>query len=178
LSFIDVATGSLGQGLSCSAGMAYVGKYVDKSAFRVYCLIGDGESAEGSIWEAAGIELMFLLLYRVPYVCRESLTMILRQETQHFPIFASIQNNHFPESGSGKRWKCAQSIPRIKLALIGSFWKKSFSKKSLFYTSCNFSAFASYYKLDNLVAIVDVNRLGQSQATQVHFFLPAKLNKT
>jgi transketolase len=81
LNFIDVATGSLGQGLSCAAGMAYVGKYVDKSAFRVYCLIGDGESAEGSIWEAA--------------------------------------------------------------------------------------AFSSYYKLDNLVAIVDVNRLGQSQATQL-----------
>ena len=44
LSFIDVATGSLGQGLSCAAGMAYVGKYIDKvmsysialNAFRYY----------------------------------------------------------------------------------------------------------------------------------------------
>jgi transketolase len=52
LSFVDVATGSLGQGLSCAAGMAYVGKYIDKASYRVYCLIGDGESAEGSIWEA------------------------------------------------------------------------------------------------------------------------------
>jgi len=52
LSFIDVATGSLGQGLSNAAGMAYVGKYFDKSDYRVYCLCGDGESAEGSIWEA------------------------------------------------------------------------------------------------------------------------------
>lgn len=52
LNFIDVATGSLGQGLSCAAGMAYTGKYFDKSDYRVYCLIGDGESAEGSIWEA------------------------------------------------------------------------------------------------------------------------------
>ncbi|KJH47225.1 Transketolase, thiamine diphosphate binding domain protein [Dictyocaulus viviparus] len=79
LNFVDVATGSLGQGLSCAAGMAYVGKYIDKASYRVYCLMGDGETAEGSVWEAA--------------------------------------------------------------------------------------AFSSYYKLDNLVAIVDVNRLGQSQET-------------
>ncbi|KAL5014443.1 hypothetical protein ScPMuIL_008713 [Solemya velum] len=52
LNFIDVATGSLGQGLSCAAGMAYTGKYFDKADYRVYCLVGDGESAEGSIWEA------------------------------------------------------------------------------------------------------------------------------
>ncbi|CAH1783241.1 unnamed protein product [Owenia fusiformis] len=52
LNFIDVATGSLGQGLSCAAGMAYTGKFFDKASYRVYCIIGDGESAEGSIWEA------------------------------------------------------------------------------------------------------------------------------
>jgi len=79
LEFVDVATGSLGQGLSCAAGMAYAGKYFDKSDYRVYCLCGDGESAEGSIWEAL--------------------------------------------------------------------------------------AFAATYKLDNLVNIIDVNRLGQSQPT-------------
>jgi transketolase len=79
LSFIDVATGSLGQGLSAAAGMAYAGKYFDKADYRVYCICGDGESAEGSVWEAL--------------------------------------------------------------------------------------AFASHYKLDNLVNIVDVNRLGQSEPT-------------
>jgi len=52
LNFVDVATGSLGQGLGVSAGMAYTGKYIDKSDYRVYCLIGDGESAEGAVWEA------------------------------------------------------------------------------------------------------------------------------
>ncbi|CAH8663798.1 unnamed protein product [Dicrocoelium dendriticum] len=81
LNFVDVATGSLGQGLSNAAGMAYVGKYIDKAAYRVYCIIGDGESAEGSVWEAM--------------------------------------------------------------------------------------AFASHYKLDNLVMILDVNRLGQSQPTML-----------
>jgi transketolase len=79
LNFIDVATGSLGQGLSCAAGMAYSAKYMDKSSYRVFCLCGDGESAEGSIWEAM--------------------------------------------------------------------------------------AFASHYKLDNLVNIIDINRLGQSDPT-------------
>ncbi|KHJ42058.1 putative 1-deoxy-D-xylulose-5-phosphate synthase [Trichuris suis] len=52
LSIADVATGSLGQGLSCAAGMAYTGKYFDKADYRVFCVIGDGESSEGSIWEA------------------------------------------------------------------------------------------------------------------------------
>jgi transketolase len=53
LSFVDVATGSLGQGLGTACGMAYAGKYLDQADYRVYCLMGDGESAEGSVWEAA-----------------------------------------------------------------------------------------------------------------------------
>jgi len=79
IDFIDVATGSLGQGLNLACGMAYVSKYVDKTNFKVYCLLGDGEVAEGAVWEAM--------------------------------------------------------------------------------------AFASHYKLDNLVAIIDVNRLGQADET-------------
>lgn len=65
LNFIDVGTGSLGQGLSVAAGMAYVGKYYDKASYRVYCLVGDGESAEGSIWEA----LHFCSHYNLDNVC-------------------------------------------------------------------------------------------------------------
>lgn len=79
LPWVEVATGSLGQGLSCGVGMALNSKYLDKSGSNVFVLMGDGENAEGSVWEAAEI--------------------------------------------------------------------------------------ASYYKLDNLVAIVDVNGLGQSQRT-------------
>jgi transketolase len=81
LSFVDVATGSLGQGLSAGCGIAFTGKYVDQGDYRVYVLMGDGESQEGSVWEAA--------------------------------------------------------------------------------------SFASHYKLDNLVGIVDVNRLGQSEPTML-----------
>jgi transketolase len=76
--WVRVATGSLGQGLSAASGMAWA-RRLDKSGGRVYVLLGDGEMAEGSVWEAA--------------------------------------------------------------------------------------QFASFYKLDNLCAIVDVNRLGQSGAT-------------
>ncbi|XP_073326062.1 transketolase-like protein 2 [Pagrus major] len=81
LQFVDVATGSLGQGLGAACGMAYTGKNFDKSSYRVYCMLGDGECAEGSVWEAM--------------------------------------------------------------------------------------AFASHYQLDNLVAIIDVNRFGQSEATSL-----------
>lgn len=79
----EVATGSLGQGLSLGLGMALNGKYLDKADYRVYVLLGDGEIAEGSVWEAA--------------------------------------------------------------------------------------ALASYYKLNNLVGIIDVNALGQSQRTMYEF---------
>uniref|UniRef100_A0A673XDI5 Transketolase n=1 Tax=Salmo trutta TaxID=8032 RepID=A0A673XDI5_SALTR len=78
LEFVDVATGSLGQGLGAACGMAYTGKHFDKSSYRVYCMLGDGECSEGAVWEAM--------------------------------------------------------------------------------------AFGSHYNLDNLVAIIDANRLGQSEA--------------
>ena len=52
LPWVDVATGSLGQGLPVGVGMALGGKYVDKLPFHVWVLLGDSELAEGSIWEA------------------------------------------------------------------------------------------------------------------------------
>jgi transketolase len=79
LPWVGAATGSLGQGLSVGVGMALDGKFLDKLDSRVYVLLGDGEIAEGGVWEAA--------------------------------------------------------------------------------------ALASYYQLDNLIAIIDVNGLGQSQRT-------------
>ncbi|HZH49975.1 MAG TPA: transketolase, partial [Nitrospira sp.] len=52
LSFVDMATGSLGQGLPVGVGIALNAKYVDKLDYRTYVLMGDGESVEGSVWEA------------------------------------------------------------------------------------------------------------------------------
>jgi len=78
LPFVDVATGSLGQGLGVGVGMALAGR-LDGLDYNTYVLLGDGEIAEGAVWEAASL--------------------------------------------------------------------------------------AGYYKLNNLIAIVDANRLGQSEAT-------------
>lgn len=55
LSFVDVATGSLGQGLAAGVGMALNAKYLDRSDYRTYVVLGDGESVEGSVWEAVEI---------------------------------------------------------------------------------------------------------------------------
>mgnify|MGYP001767702489 CR=1 FL=1 len=49
---VESASGSLGQGLSIALGMSLAAK-VDKKDYRVYCLLGDGELQEGSVWEAA-----------------------------------------------------------------------------------------------------------------------------
>jgi len=65
LNFIDVATGSLGQGLSVACGMAYVGKFLDKASYRTYCLMGDGESMEGNVWEA----INFAGFYKLDNLC-------------------------------------------------------------------------------------------------------------
>jgi transketolase len=50
--WVDVATGSLGQGLPCAVGVALAGKRLDRRPYRVWVLCGDSEMAEGSIWEA------------------------------------------------------------------------------------------------------------------------------
>ena len=49
---VEMSTGSLGQGISAAIGFALAGK-LDRKLYTVYCLIGDGESNEGEVWEAA-----------------------------------------------------------------------------------------------------------------------------
>jgi len=50
---VECSTGSLGQGVTVAVGMALAGK-MNKKKYRVYTLVGDGEIAEGSVWESAG----------------------------------------------------------------------------------------------------------------------------
>jgi transketolase len=57
LPFVDVATGSLGQGICAAVGSALNARRI-QSDYRTYCLLGDGESAEGSVWEAADVAAM------------------------------------------------------------------------------------------------------------------------
>src|SRR5205807_5600774 len=52
LPFVDVATGSLGQGICAAIGSALNARRI-RSDYRTYVILGDGESAEGSVWEAA-----------------------------------------------------------------------------------------------------------------------------
>lgn len=49
---VDMSTGSLGQGISAACGMAKCAK-IDNKSYRVYAVLGDGESEEGQVWEAA-----------------------------------------------------------------------------------------------------------------------------
>jgi len=52
LPWVDVATGSLGQGLPIAVGLGMTGRYLDRMPYRVWALCGDSELAEGSMWEA------------------------------------------------------------------------------------------------------------------------------
>jgi transketolase len=52
LPWVDVATGSLGQGLPIGVGVALAGRFLDRLPYRVWVLCGDSEMAEGSMWEA------------------------------------------------------------------------------------------------------------------------------
>lgn len=61
---IEISSGSLGQGLSIAGGMALAAR-VEKSDIRIYCLLGDGETNEGQIWEAA----MTAAHYKLDNVC-------------------------------------------------------------------------------------------------------------
>jgi len=60
LPFADVATGSLGQGMSVGVGMALCAR-LDKLDYKTYVLLGDGEIAEGSVWEAASLAGIYKL---------------------------------------------------------------------------------------------------------------------
>ena len=61
---VDMTTGSLGLGISAACGMALAAK-IDKKDYRTYAIIGDGESEEGQIWEAA----MFASHYKLDNIC-------------------------------------------------------------------------------------------------------------
>ena len=61
---VDMSTGSLGLGISTACGMALAAK-VDGKSYRTYTIVGDGESEEGQVWEAA----MFAAHYKLDNLC-------------------------------------------------------------------------------------------------------------
>jgi len=68
LPWVDVATGSLGQGLPDGVGVALAGKYLERRPYRVWVLCGDSESAEGSIWEALDKASHYNLANLIPII--------------------------------------------------------------------------------------------------------------
>jgi transketolase len=69
---VDFSSGSLGHGLSVAVGMALAGR-IQRQAYRVYCMLGDGELHEGQVWEAAMAASQFRLQGLVAIVDRNRL---------------------------------------------------------------------------------------------------------
>jgi len=93
---IEANTGSLGQGLSMACGMAMAGK-LDKKDYRVYCIVGDGEVAEGQIWEAS----MTAAFYKL-----DNLVAILDKNGVQAtgPIVERYDTNPHPEKWKAFGW--------------------------------------------------------------------------
>ncbi len=71
---VDVSTGSLGHGLSMAVGLS-LGARVQKKNWRTYCVLGDGECNEGSVWEAAMAAAHFKTTNLITFVDRNKLMM-------------------------------------------------------------------------------------------------------
>ncbi len=76
---VDVSTGSLGHGLPMAVGLA-LGARLKKESWRTYCLLGDGECNEGTIWEAAMCASQFKITNMITIVDRNKLMIDGRTE--------------------------------------------------------------------------------------------------
>jgi transketolase len=105
--FFDAATGSLGQGLSVAAGVAAAAK-LDKIDRNVYCIIGDGESREGQIWEAMDFIVDHALTNCVPifnanelaqsdWVSAQQAAETLAKKAEAYGFVARIIDGHDPD---------------------------------------------------------------------------------
>jgi transketolase len=105
--FFDAATGSLGQGLSVAAGVAAAAK-MDGSDRVAYCIIGDGESREGQIWEAMDFIVDHALtncvaifncneLAQSDWVSAQQSAEVLAKKAEAFGFVARVIDGHDPE---------------------------------------------------------------------------------
>lgn len=93
---LDMSTGSLGQGISAAVGMALGAKLQHKD-FRTYCMIGDGESQEGQVWEAADVAAKYQL---------DNLVVIQdNNRLQQFGWTGSNEKREQPVVNPEKRWE-------------------------------------------------------------------------
>ncbi|MBS4208882.1 transketolase [Bacillus sp. FJAT-50079] len=93
---VDMSTGSLGQGISAAVGIALGAKLQNKN-FRTYCMIGDGESQEGQVWEAADIASKYKL---------DNFVIILDyNKLQQFGWDGEGESREIPVTNPKKRWE-------------------------------------------------------------------------
>jgi len=93
---LDMSTGSLGQGISAAVGIALGAKLQHKD-FRTYCIIGDGESQEGQVWEAADVAAKYKL---------DNFVGILDyNKLQQFGWNGKNGARKIPVNNPGKRWE-------------------------------------------------------------------------
>src|SRR5256885_2492450 len=106
--FFDAATGSLGQGLSVAAGVAAAAR-MDRIDRNVYCIIGDGESREGQIWEAMDFIADHALTNCIPifnanelaqsdWVSPQQSAGTLAKKAEAFGFVVKIVDGHCPKS--------------------------------------------------------------------------------
>jgi transketolase len=109
---IEANTGSLGQGLSIACGIA-AGLRIDGRSSRVYCVVGDGELAEGQIWEAA----MAASAYKL-----DNLVVILdRNGLQAMgPIVERFNTNPLPEKWRAFGWHVAEIDGHDMNGIVGA----------------------------------------------------------
>src|SRR4051794_3970619 len=105
--FFDAATGSLGQGLSVAAGLAAAAK-MDNIDRNIYCLIGDGESREGQIWEALDFIVDHALTNCIPifncnelaqsdWVSPQQSWEVIAKKLEAFGFMVSVIDGHSPQ---------------------------------------------------------------------------------
>ncbi|MGE5609417.1 MAG: transketolase [Bacillota bacterium] len=106
--FFDAATGSLGQGLSVAAGLAAAAQ-ADKLDRNIYCLIGDGESREGQIWEAMDFIVDHALTHAIPifncnelgqsdWVSPQQSAEVLARKAEAFGFIVDVIDGHDPRA--------------------------------------------------------------------------------
>lgn len=117
---VEVNTGALGHGLSVAVGMALAAK-LDKKSYRVFTLMGDGEQAEGSVWEAAMAGVHYKLDNLIAIVDRNKLQIsgctedVMRLESLE-DKWSSFGWNVIPVDGNDVKelQEVFLSLPRVK----------------------------------------------------------------
>ncbi|MEM0073910.1 MAG: transketolase [Thermoplasmatales archaeon] len=124
---VDITAGSLGQGLSNAIGLA-LGARIDGKKYRVFAMIGDGESDEGSIWEAALFAAHQKISNLIVFLDRNMIQLDgfteeilalgdLEEKFRSFGWSAITINGHsFYEIGKAMEWARERSGPKIIIA--------------------------------------------------------------